>query len=110
MKVKQIKPNSIINVAMSTEFYRQVQNLVFYFTDQQDKDTIQAAVLAIQKESEKDPSQESGLDSFQESLRTLLVLTNTMEQAFLDGDYIEEIEIPDHTDMNPPLEIPATPQ
>jgi gamma-glutamyl phosphate reductase len=86
-QVELFKPNVLIDIQVSEEFFKRVQNLAVYFTTLKTPEQLQEIVqnLAVLSET----------DDFAQNFETVLVLVKTIEeQARLQGK-TEMVTIPD---------------
>lgn len=88
MKVLQIKPNSIINISISTHFYRYIQDLAVYIYEQFKGDEYTQAISHIENDEE--------LSEKESVLKTILTLCGAIEQKAQEQGHTEEVDLPNN--------------
>lgn len=86
MQISQIKPNSIIDIKVSTYFYRQLQELALYIHSQFEDEEYTESLSKVGNDEE--------LNEKEYALRTILALSGEIENQAEKQGYIEMVDLP----------------
>lgn len=84
-KVEVLKKGAIVNIQVSAEFYKRIQNLTLFHATQKPEEELNQVL--------KDLDEDKVEDEWAEHLETLFILSNEIEQKAKEQDLIELVAV-----------------